>query len=46
MIISGKVGLKKPDAKIYELAIKKFVCDPKTTLLLMTDQKILSQQKK
>jgi len=34
MIISGKVGLKKPDVKIYELAIKKFVCDPKTTLFI------------
>ena len=34
MIISGKVGLKKPDAKIYELAIKKFICDPKTTLFI------------
>ncbi len=34
MIISGKVGLKKPDAKIYELAIKKFICDPKKTLFI------------
>ena len=34
MIISGKVGLKKPDVKIYELAIKKFICDPKTTLFI------------
>ena len=34
MIISGKVGLKKPDTKIYELAIKKFICDPKKTLFI------------
>ena len=34
MIISGKVGLKKPDEKIYELAIKKFICDPKKTLFI------------
>lgn len=34
VIISGKVGLKKPDVKIYELAIKKFICDPKTTLFI------------
>ena len=34
MIISGKVGLKKPDKKIYELAIKKFGCDPNKTLFI------------
>jgi 2-haloacid dehalogenase len=34
IIISGKVGIKKPDVKIYELAIKKFICDPKTTLFI------------
>ena len=34
MIISGKVGLKKPDMKIYELAVKKFICNPKTTLFI------------
>ena len=34
MIISGKVGLKKPDEKIYKLAIKKFICDPKKTLFI------------
>ena len=34
MIISGKVGLKKPDKKIYELAIKKFDCNPSKTLFI------------
>ena len=34
MIISGKVGLKKPDKKIYELAIKKFDCNPNKTLFI------------
>ncbi|MAJ56814.1 MAG: haloacid dehalogenase [Candidatus Pelagibacter sp.] len=34
MIISGKVGLKKPDKKIYELAIKKFDCSPDKTLFI------------
>ena len=34
MIISGKVGLKKPDKKIYELAIKKFGCSPNKTLFI------------
>ena len=34
MIISGKVGLKKPDKKIYELAIKKFDCNPSRTLFI------------
>ena len=34
MIISGKVGLKKPDKRIYELAIKKFDCNPSKTLFI------------
>ena len=34
MIISGKVGLKKPDKKIYELAIKIFDCNPSKTLFI------------
>ena len=34
MIISGKVGLKKPDKRIYELAIKKFDCNPSRTLFI------------
>ena len=34
MIISGKVGLKKPDKRIYELAIKKFDCNPGKTLFI------------
>ena len=34
MIISGKVGLKKPDKKIYELAIRKFDCNPNKTLFI------------
>ena len=34
MIISGKVGLKKPDKRIYELAIKKFDCNPNKTLFI------------
>ena len=34
MVISGKVGLKKPDKKIYELAIKKFDCNPNKTLFI------------
>jgi len=34
MIISGKVGLKKPDPKIYELCIKKFKCNPEKTLFI------------
>lgn len=34
MIISGKVGLKKPDEKIYELSAKKFNCIPKNTLFI------------
>ena len=31
---SGKVGLKKPDKKIYQLALQKFHCKPKTTLFI------------
>ena len=34
MVISGKVGLKKPDKRIYELAIKKFDCNPGKTLFI------------
>jgi len=34
MIISGKVGLKKPDPKIYELCIKQFNCIPEKTLFI------------
>lgn len=34
MVISGKVGLKKPDKRIYELAIKKFDCNPSKTLFI------------
>ena len=34
IIISGKVGFKKPDKKIYELAIKKFDCIPSQTLFI------------
>ena len=34
MIISGKVGLKKPDIKIYQLALKKFDCIPSQTLFI------------
>lgn len=34
MIISGKVGLKKPDPMIYNLAIKKFNCIPEKTLFI------------
>lgn len=34
MIISGKVGLKKPDPRIYELAKKKFNCQPQSTLFI------------
>jgi len=34
MIISGKVSLKKPDKKIYELAKEKFNCDPEKTLFI------------
>ena len=34
MIISGKVGLKKPDKEIFELAIKKFDCNPNKTLFI------------
>ncbi|MBL61288.1 MAG: haloacid dehalogenase [Candidatus Pelagibacter sp.] len=33
-IISGKVGIKKPDKKIYELAIKQFSCSPSKTLFI------------
>ena len=34
MIISGKVGLKKPDKKIYQLALKKFDCILSQTLFI------------
>lgn len=34
MIISGKVGLKKPDPEIYKLCIKKFNCNPEKTLFI------------
>ncbi len=34
IIISGKVGLKKPDPKIYELCIKQFDCIPEKTLFI------------
>ena len=34
MIISGKVGLKKPDKKIYQLALQKFHCKPERTLFI------------
>ena len=34
MIISGKVGLKKPDPRIYELAKKNFDCQPQSTLFI------------
>ena len=34
MIISGKVGMKKPDPEIYKLCISKFNCNPKTTLFV------------
>ena len=34
MIISGKVGLKKPDPRIYELAKKNFNCEPQSTLFI------------
>ena len=34
MVISGKVGLKKPDKRIYEIAIKKFDCNPSKTLFI------------
>ena len=34
MVISGIVGLKKPDKKIYELAIRKFDCNPNKTLFI------------
>ena len=34
MIISGKVGLKNPDKRIYDLAIKKFDCNPSKTLFI------------
>ena len=33
-IISGKVGLKKPDPRIYELACDKFNCIPEKTLFI------------
>ncbi len=33
-IASGKVGLKKPDKKIYELALKQFNCTPDKTLFI------------
>ena len=34
MIISGKVGMKKPDPEIYKLCISKFNCNPKKTLFV------------
>ena len=34
MIISGKVGIKKPDPKIYKLCISKFNCNPNKTLFI------------
>jgi|TARA_Y200000002_G_C22675751_1_gene661983 2-haloacid dehalogenase len=34
MVISGKVGMKKPDPKIYKLCISKFNCDPNKTLFI------------
>ena len=34
MIISGKVGMKKPDPEIYKLCISKFNCKPKNTLFV------------
>ena len=34
MIISGKVGMKKPDPKIYKLCISKFNCNPNKTLFI------------
>lgn len=33
-IISGKVGIKKPDPEIYKLCISKFNCNPKNTLFI------------
>ena len=38
MIISGDVGLAKPDIKIYQLAIKKFNLNPEESLFI--DDKI------
>jgi len=34
MIISGKVGMKKPDPEIYKLCISKFNCKPEKTLFV------------
>tara|TARA_Y100001970_G_scaffold51759_1_gene65418 strand:+ start:3278 stop:3874 length:597 start_codon:yes stop_codon:yes gene_type:complete len=34
LLISGEVGLIKPDLKIYELAINKFNLDPKNCLFI------------
>ncbi len=40
-IISGDVGLAKPDIKIYQLAIKKFILTLKNLYLLMIKLKTL-----
>ncbi len=34
MIISGKVGMKKPDPRIYKLCVSKFNCSPDKTLFI------------
>ena len=34
MIISGKVGIKKPDPEIYKLCISRFNCKPNQTLFV------------
>lgn len=34
MVVSGKVGVKKPDPKIYKMAIDQFDCEPNKTLFI------------
>ncbi len=34
MVVSGKVGVKKPDPQIYKMAIDQFDCEPNKTLFI------------
>ncbi len=34
IVVSGEVGLKKPDPRIFALSLDRFGCDPETTLFI------------